>query len=126
MPALCIRPMQVPTFCGVHGTPRTVGSSLGPPPRIGGPALAGLTAAGNWPGGNCPPPPEPLTHTPSKWLGSVPKGQAWAGGAVAHRPAPTSTAHAPTPRKIFTPVSLTRPVPDRLLSVAVRTCCEYR
>lgn len=81
--------------------PSTVGNSFGPPPYTapvcGG---AGVTA--------CPPPDVPLTQTPAKSLGTVPAGHADAGAALAHRPAPTSTAQAPAPRKIFTVLSVVR------------------
>jgi len=50
----------------------------------------------------------PLTQTPAKSLGTVPLGHADAGAAVAHRPAPTNSAQAPAPRKIFTLLSLVR------------------
>ena len=72
--------MQVPSFCGVHGMPSTVGNSLGPPPYTA-PDCGGEGATA------CPPPEVPLTQTPAKSLGTVPLGHAEAGAAVAHRPA---------------------------------------
>lgn len=75
--------------------PSTVGNSLMPPPYTA-PVCGGAGAT------TCPPPEVPLTQTPLKSLGTVPDGHAEAGAAVAPMPAPTRTAHAQAPRKIFT------------------------
>ena len=91
--------MQVPSFCGVHGMPSTVGNSLGPPPYTA-PDCGGEGATA------CPPPEVPLTQTPAKSLGTVPLGHAEAGAAVAHRPTPTNRAQAPATRKILMRLSL--------------------
>ena len=81
--------------------PSTVGISLGPPPNTA-PVCGGATGT--------PALPLPLLmQTPEKSLGSVPYGQAGAGAAVTSAPPPSSSAHAPAPRRIFTLISVVAP-----------------
>ena len=93
--------MQVARCAGVHGMPSTDEMPLpGELDVLDGDTLDGLTTAGELDA----PPEAPLTHTPLKWVATVPYGQssAAAGEATANGPKTIATAHPPIRNLRFT------------------------